>query len=50
MTSAGKLPCKVVICVVGSGNREGKENEKLTQTINNVLNLLNITMLRVYPL
>ena len=39
MTSAGKLPCKAVIHVVGPRNGEGKENEKLTQAINSVLKL-----------
>jgi O-acetyl-ADP-ribose deacetylase (regulator of RNase III) len=38
-TSAGRLPCKAVIHVVGPGNGEGKENEKLTQAINNALKL-----------
>jgi O-acetyl-ADP-ribose deacetylase (regulator of RNase III) len=38
-TSAGRLPCKAVIHVVGPRNGEGKENEKLTQAINNVLKL-----------
>ena len=39
MTSAGKLPCKAVIHVVGPRNGEGRENEKLTQAINSVLKL-----------
>lgn len=39
MTNAGKLLCKAVIHVVGPRNGEGKENEKLTQAINNVLKL-----------
>lgn len=39
MTNAGKLPCKAVIHVVGPRNGEGKENEKLTQAINNILKL-----------
>ena len=39
ITNAGKLPCKAVIHVVGSRNGEGKENEKLTLAINNLLNL-----------
>lgn len=39
MTSAGKLPCRAIIHVVGPRNGEGKENEKLTQAINSVLKL-----------
>ena len=39
MTNAGKLPCKAVIHVVGPRNGEGKENEKLTLAINNILKL-----------
>lgn len=39
MTNAGKLPCKAVIHVVGPRNGKGKENEKLTQAINNILKL-----------
>ena len=39
ITSAGKLPCKAVIHVVGPREGEGKENEKLAQAINSVLEL-----------
>ncbi|HVE36599.1 MAG TPA: macro domain-containing protein [Nitrososphaeraceae archaeon] len=39
MTNAGKLPCKAIIHVVGPRNGQGKENEKLTQAINNILKL-----------
>lgn len=39
ITNAGKLPCKAVIHVVGPRNGEGKENEKLTLAINNILKL-----------
>lgn len=39
MTSAGKLPCKAIIHVVGPRNGEGKENEKLKQAIKSVLKL-----------
>lgn len=39
MTNAGKLPCKAIIHVVGPRNGEGKENEKLTLAINNILKL-----------
>lgn len=39
MTTAGKLPCKAVIHVVGRRYGEGKEEKKLRLAINNVLNL-----------
>lgn len=39
ITNAGKLPCKAVIHVGGPRNGEGKENEKLTLAINNILKL-----------
>ncbi|HET6726615.1 MAG TPA: macro domain-containing protein [Nitrososphaeraceae archaeon] len=39
MTTAGKLPCKAVIHVVGPRYGEGKEEKKLRLAINNVLNL-----------
>ena len=39
MTNARKLPCKAVIHVVGPRNGEGKENEKLTLAIINILKL-----------
>jgi len=39
ITSAGKLPCKAIIHVVGPRNGEGKENEKLAKAINSVLKL-----------
>lgn len=39
MTTAGKLPCKAVIQVVGPRYGEGKEEKKLRLAINNVLNL-----------
>jgi len=39
MTNAGKLPCKAVIHVVGPRNGKGKENEKLTLAINNILSI-----------
>jgi len=37
MTTAGKLACKAVIHVVGPRNGEPKENEKLSQAIDNAL-------------
>lgn len=40
MTNAGKLSCKAAIHVVEPRNGEGKENEKLTLAINNILNLV----------
>lgn len=49
MTNAGKLPCKSVIHVVGPRNGEGKENEKLTLAINNILKLAQQTISKAYP-
>ena len=39
ITTAGLLPCKAVIHVVGPRNGETKENEKLSMAVNNVLKL-----------
>jgi O-acetyl-ADP-ribose deacetylase (regulator of RNase III) len=39
ITTAGVLPCKAVIHVVGPRNGETKENEKLSIAVNNVLKL-----------
>ncbi len=39
ITTAGVLPCKAVIQVVGPRNGETKENEKLSIAVNNVLKL-----------
>lgn len=40
ITSAGKLPCKVVIHTVGPQMGEGKEEEKLNNAINSVFDLV----------